>query len=183
MSQTALDLLRERHASAILEAGSHLGDEMALVDRTQLLEVMRTLRNDPDLAFDMLSDLTVVDYLGQAPRFEVVYHLYSLRHRHRLRIKVPLLDESAEHCWVDSCAGLWKAADWAEREAWDMYGVAFRGHPDLRRILMYEEFQGHPLRKDYPANARQPLIRRPDATETDDLTTRLTAHSHDRRVE
>jgi NADH-quinone oxidoreductase subunit C len=132
---------------------------------------------------DMLTDLTVVDYLGQTPRFEVVYHLYSVTHRHRLRVKVPVADATESECWVDSATGLWQSANWAEREAWDLYGVRFRGHPDLRRILMYDEFKGHPLRKDYPQNARQPLVRRPDAPATDDLTSRLRQDSHDRRVE
>jgi NADH-quinone oxidoreductase subunit C len=182
MSQKALDAVLARHPDAILDSGSHCGDEMAVVRKEQLIKVMAYLRDDAGLAFDMLTDLTVVDYLGQTPRFEVVYQLYSLLHRHRLRIKAPVNDASEEECWIHSCTGLWKAANWAEREAWDMYGIVFKGHPDLRRILMYEEFRGHPLRKDYAVNARQPLIRRPDATPTDDQTTRLAEHSHDRRV-
>jgi len=183
MSQRALDLLRERHADAVLETGSHVGDEIALVRKDSIFAVLRTLRDDASLSFDMLTDLTVVDYLGQKPRFEVVYQLYSLRYKHRLRVKAPIMDESATECWIDSVTPLWKAANWAEREAWDLYGVEFRGHPDLRRIFMYDEFVGYPLRKDYPVNGRQPLIRRPDAPPTDDLTTRLQSGSHDRRVE
>jgi NADH-quinone oxidoreductase subunit C len=132
---------------------------------------------------EMLSDMTVVDYLGQEPRFEAVYHLYSLTHKHRVRVKAPIKDASEQECWIDTVSDLWAAANWAEREAWDLYGVRFRGHPDLRRILMYDEFEGHPLRKDYPQNARQPLVRRPDAPPTDDLTSRLREGSHDRRVE
>lgn len=88
-------------------------------------------------------------------RFEVVYHFFSLTHRHRLRLKVPLEESSPE---VDTLTPLWAAANWFEREVWDMFGIRFRGHPDLRRILMYEGFEGHPLRKDYPVNKRQPLI-------------------------
>jgi NADH-quinone oxidoreductase subunit C len=154
---------------------------MALVDRLNILAVLTTLRDDPKLRFEMLSDLTVVDWLGQDPRFEVVYQLYSVTHKHRIRIKAGV-PEAADECWIDSACSLWYAANWAEREAYDLYGVKFRGHPDLRRILMYEEFVGYPLRKDYPQNARQPLIRRPDAIATDDQTTRLLAHSHDRSV-
>ena len=88
-------------------------------------------------------------------RFEVVYHFYSSQHNHRVRIKVPL---SAEDATVDSLTELWQAANWFEREVWDMFGVRFAGHPDLKRILMYKEFIGHPLRKDYPVNKRQPLV-------------------------
>ncbi len=88
-------------------------------------------------------------------RFEVVYHFFSLCHRHRIRVKVPV---GVEDLAVDSLVSLWAAADWFEREVWDMFGIHFQGHPNLKRILMYEEFQGHPLRKDYPVNKRQPLL-------------------------
>src|SRR5690606_986977 len=139
MAQRVLDILQERLPHAVLEAGSYVGDEMALVDRAHLLEVLTQLRDAPELEFSMLSDLTVVDWLGQSPRFEVVYQLYSLRHKHRVRIKVGVPDTEGE-CWVPTATGLWYSAAWAEREAWDLYGVRFEGHPDLRRILMYEEF-------------------------------------------
>lgn len=182
MAQRVLEILQERLPDAVLETATYVGDDMALVDRAHLVEALTLLRDDPELDFAMLSDLTVVDWLGQNPRFEVVYQLYSLRHKHRVRIKVGVPEDPAD-CWVPTATGLWYAAAWSEREAWDLYGVRFEGHPDLRRILMYEEFVGHPLRKDYPQNARQPLIRRPDAPSTDDQTTRLLAHSHDRRVE
>ncbi len=88
-------------------------------------------------------------------RFEVVYHFFSLSLKRRIRLKVPVEESKAE---VDSLVCLWAAANWFEREVWDMYGIRFRGHPDLKRILMYPEFEGHPLRKDYPVNKRQPLI-------------------------
>lgn len=182
MAQRVLQTLTERIPHAIIETGTYVGDEMALVERDHLLEVLTLLKEDPELDFSMLSDLTVVDWLGQDPRFEVVYHLYSIQHKHRVRLKVGVSEAEGE-CWVPSATGLWMAAAWSEREAWDLYGVRFEGHPDLRRILMYEEFVGHPLRKDYPQNARQPLIRRPDAPATDDQTTRLLSSSHDRRVE
>lgn len=180
MAQRVLEILQESHPAAVLDTGSYVGDEMALVDRERLIEVLTFLRDDPRLDFAMLIDLTVVDWLGQAPRFEVVYHLYSLRHKHRLRVKIGVPEDD---CWAPTATGLWHAAAWSEREAWDLYGVRFKGHPDLRRILMYEEFVGHPLRKDYPQNGRQPLIRRPDAPPTDDQTTRLREASHDRSVD
>lgn len=179
MSKKALDVLAGKAGDAIVETASYLGDEMALVRRADILKVLRLCKTDRDLDFAMLSDLTVVDWLGTEPRFEVVYILYSLRHKHRLRLKVAVPEDDAV---IDSACSLWMSANWAEREAWDLYGITFRGHPDLRRILMYDEFVGHPLRKDYPQNGRQPLIRRPDATPTDDLTQRLLETSHDRRV-
>ena len=120
-----------------------------------LLKVMEFLKNDPRLQFDMLADITAVDYLGRKPRFDVVYHLVSLPLGQRLRIKVR--PDDAEPA-VDSLAPLWDSANWLEREVWDMFGIRFIGHPDLKRILLYEEFQGHPLRKDYPIRKRQPLI-------------------------
>jgi len=181
MATSVLNALTAQFGESILETGTYVGDEMAIVPRERLIEVLRWLRDGASMAFAMLTDLTVVDYLGQTPRFEVVYQLYSLTHKHRVRIKVHV-DEAPEQCWVPTATALWKAADWAEREAWDLYGVRFEGHPDMRRILMYDEFVGHPLRKDYPQNARQPLIRRPDATPTDDQTTRLLEDSHDRRT-
>jgi len=98
-----------------------------------------------------------VDYLDKrTPRFEVVYHLYSLSKNHRLRVKIPVAGEDPV---VDSLTPLWKGANWLEREVWDMFGIRFRGHPDLRRILLYEQFEGYPLRKDYPVNYRQPLVK------------------------
>lgn len=174
-----LEILRRlAPAGAIEDAGSYVGDAMAVISRDHLLQVLQLLRDHEDLRMQMLSDVTAVDYLGQIPRFEVVYELYSLTHKHRLRVKVRVGEDD---CWVPSAVGLWHAANWGEREVWDLYGIRFAGHPDLRRILMYEEFVGHPLRKDYPQNARQPLIRRPDAPPTDDQTTRLLDTSHDRR--
>ncbi|HFE52504.1 MAG TPA: NADH-quinone oxidoreductase subunit C, partial [Bacteroidetes bacterium] len=115
------------------------------------------LRDDPDLLFNFLMDLTAVDYLnfGRKPRFEVVYNLYSLMKNLRLRLRVPVPEEDPV---VRTVTHLWKSANWAEREVWDMFGIRFEGHPNLKRILLYEEFEGHPLRKDYPVNKRQPLI-------------------------
>ena len=102
----------------------------------------------------MLSDLCAVDYLGETPRFEVVYHLYSLDKNHRLRIKARVPEDD---CEIDTLVEVWPTANWLEREVWDLYGIRFRGHPDPRRLLLYEEFEGHPLRKDYAKERRQPL--------------------------
>jgi NADH-quinone oxidoreductase subunit C len=137
----------------------HCGQPTIVVAREQALPFFRALRDEPELAFDLLADLTAVDYLGREPRFEVVVHLYSIARGHRLRVKVPVPGEDP---WVHSLTGLWKAANWLERELWDMFGIRSVGHPDLRRILMYEEFVGHPLRKDYPVGKRQPLTEERD---------------------
>jgi NADH-quinone oxidoreductase subunit C len=120
-----------------------------------LLAIMRLLRDEPGLDFEMLTDLTAVDYLGEEPRFELVYHLYSVKRNHRVRIKSRVPEQDPE---IASLVSLWPSADWMEREVWDLYGIRFCGHPDLRRILLYEEFEGHPLRKDYPKEKRQPLV-------------------------
>ncbi len=164
MSQVALEKLAARFEAAVLETHGFRGDETAVVEARALREICLWLRDEPSLAFDMLCDATAVDYLtypgrGEKPRFEVVYHLYSTQHRLRLRLKVLVPEELPE---VDSLHELWPIANWLEREIWDMYGIRFRGHPELRRILLYEEFVGHPLRKDYPKEKRQPLVRRPE---------------------
>lgn len=131
------------------------GQAVVVVPRDGLLEVLRALREDAPTRFDRLVDLTAVDYLGRTPRFEVVYELHSLVHGHRLRVKVGLAEDDAS---VPTASGLWKAALWAEREVFDLFGIRFDGHPDLRRILLYPEFEGHPLRKDYELMRRHPLV-------------------------
>jgi len=131
------------------------GQAVVSVGREQVLDALRVLRDDPQLGFDALSDLTAVDYLPREPRFEVIYELNSITHHHRLRVKAPVPGNDPQ---IASATPLWNAALWAEREVWDLFGVRFVGHPDLRRILMYPELEGHPLRKDYPVNKRQPLV-------------------------
>jgi NADH-quinone oxidoreductase subunit C len=159
-SDGLLETLKLRFGGAVVETHAEHGDATAVVTPAALLDVLRTCRDEAELRFDMLSDLTAVDYSRfpgreDGPRFEVVYHLYSLPHNHRLRVKVRVDEDEAV---VPSATPLWPIANWFEREVWDMFGVRFAGHPDLRRLLMYEEFVGHPLRKDYPVNRRQPLI-------------------------
>ena len=152
--------LRDRFGAAIVETHEFRGDTTAVVDRTALVDALRFCRDEPALGFDMLTDLTAADYLKfpgreDGPRFEVVYQLYSLAHNHRLRLKVRVDEDDAV---VPTAVPLWPIANWLEREVWDMFGVRFAGHPDPRRLLMYEQFVGHALRKDYPINRRQPLI-------------------------
>jgi NADH-quinone oxidoreductase subunit C len=155
-----LTSLQGAFPGALVETHDHRGDHTAVVAREALARLLTFCRDDPALAFDLLTDLTAVDYLTypgreDGPRFEVVYHLYSLPHHHRLRVKVRVDEDEAV---VPTAVPLWPIANWLEREVWDMFGIRFEGHPDLRRLLMYEEFVGHPLRKDYPINRRQPLI-------------------------
>ena len=127
------------------------GHTVATVDRSHLLEVLRRFKDDPRLGCDLLADLCAVDYPDRESRFEVVYHLASLEKGHRFRIRVPVEESDPV---VPSAYGVWKAADWFEREAYDLMGVKFDGHPNLKRILTHEAFQGHPLRKDYDPGQR-----------------------------
>ncbi|MGR3295358.1 MAG: NADH-quinone oxidoreductase subunit C [Candidatus Bathyanammoxibius sp.] len=147
--------LRESFPDSVVDTHSYRGDDTAIVKRVDIFEICRFLRDDSDLSYNFLMDLTAVDYLGKKePRFEVVYHLYSLKKQQRVRVKAAVPESDPA---INSVSSLWAVADWLERECWDMFGIKFNGHPDLRRILLYEEFEGHPLRKDYPVDKRQPL--------------------------
>jgi NADH-quinone oxidoreductase subunit C len=182
------DTLRGRFAEAIKGSHAYRGDLTVVITPDALVAVARALKEDAVFQMNVLMDLTAVDFsaFGAAPapaffassgvrvqpsseipdpepwpgppghaRFVVVYHFFSLPLKHRLRVEVPVEEDHAE---VDSLTSLWPGADWLEREVWDMFGIRFRGHPNLKRLLMYDEFVGHPLRKDYPVNKRQPLI-------------------------
>ena len=182
MAQKVLDALVAKFPAAIEKTESQHGDEIAWIKKDDLVAVATWLRDDPAMAFDSPVFVTAIDRLdwrpvgpisplpsaagAQAarwdesqPRFEVCYQLRSSRHRYRIRLKIAVLEQDG-HC--PSLATLWPAFDWQERETFDMYGIRFDGHPDLRRIFLYEEFIGHPLRKDYPKEKRQPLVRRDD---------------------
>jgi NADH-quinone oxidoreductase subunit C len=149
--------LKTQFGDAVTEIHAQNGDETAFVKRENLLEVAKFLKEDADFDMNVLIDLTAVDglWMDWSPRYEMVYHFYSFKHNHRLRVKVKV---SEADLTVPSLTGLWPIANWLEREVWDMFGIKFESHPNLKRILMYEEFVGHPLRKDYPINKRQPLI-------------------------
>jgi NADH-quinone oxidoreductase subunit C len=158
MAQIILDRLKEHFTGGeILETGSQHGNEWARVRRDAWRAVCDFLRDDPTTNLDMFIDLTCVDRFGNEPRFDVVLHLYSIAKKHRIRLYGGVPEEDPT---IDTLVPVWAGANWFEREAFDLYGVRFRGHPDLRRILMYPEFVGHPLRKDYPKEKRQPLVRR-----------------------
>jgi NADH (or F420H2) dehydrogenase, subunit C len=148
-----LEILKTAFPDAVLEAALGRGQAVARVKPDRLLEVLRFCKQDPRLQMDFLMDVVAVDFLQESPRFEVLYILYSLLHNHRLRIKVRVDDGQS----LPSAIEIWKSADWAEREIWDMMGIPFEGHPNLKRILMYEGFQGHPLRKDYKMEKRQEI--------------------------
>jgi NADH-quinone oxidoreductase subunit C len=154
-ASATLNKLTERFPSSIVETHSYRGDDTAVVKKEDILDICTFLRDDEALLYNFMMDLTAVDYLGKEPRFEVVYHLYSLKYNRRVRIKARV---SESDCCIDSIVPIWIGANWFEREAFDLYGITFKGHPEMRRILLYEEFQGHPLRKDYPIKKRQPLI-------------------------
>jgi len=154
-NKETLQIILDLFPGAIEEASLPQGDALIAVVSSKLPEILETLKTDPRLAFDVLVDLTAVDYAERRPRFDLVYHLLSLERNRRLRVKVRVEEAQPE---VASSTGLWSSADWLEREVWDMFGIRFTGHPNLKRILMYEGFEGHPLRKDYPTRKRQPLI-------------------------
>lgn len=146
-----LDQLRERYADQVFGVYEHAGQRYAHVRRDRILDLLRTLRDEG--GFDCLTDLSAVDYLdrGRPERFCVVYNLMSLATGARTRLKAFVPEGDPE---IDSASPLWKAAPWAEREVFDLFGIRFRGHPDLRRILLPDAYEGHPLRKDYPLRGR-----------------------------
>lgn len=142
----AIRQLTERLPSALIGAAADRGELTLAVEAEQIADVCRFFKQE--LAFDRLSSVTAVDWWPAEPRFEVVYHLHSLTRNERLRIKCRL----AEGASIESVTPVWRGADWYEREVFDLFGITFRNHPDLRRIMMPEDWQGHPLRKDYPVH-------------------------------
>ena len=126
--------------------------ETILVEADRIVDVCRTLRDGKELGFLLLADITAADFWPREPRFEVVYLLVSIEHRARLRLKVRL-DSGDAH--IATVSGIWPAANWLEREVWDLFGITFDSHPDPRRLLMPEDWEGYPLRKDYPVQIRK----------------------------
>lgn len=155
-TQPVFQLIQQQLGVKVLQALQAQGDDIVILDRGGLRDSFRVLKEDSRLSFDFLSDITAVDYWQKKePRFEVVYQLISLKNRRRLRVRVPVPDSDPT---VESLTPLWRGANFLEREVWDLFGIRFTDHPDLRRILLYDEFQGHPLRKDYPVNLCQPRV-------------------------
>lgn len=157
MSKKVIDRLRAELGDAILSTSDLRGDDEAVVAPKDWVRAATFLRDDPATRMDQLTDVTAVDYPERepdGPRFDVLLFVRSLSHGHRVRLRTRLEDGQS----LATLCGVWAGANWAEREIWDMFGIRFDGHPDLRRILMYEEFEGHPLRKDYPIDRAQPLL-------------------------
>ncbi|MCJ7546303.1 MAG: NADH-quinone oxidoreductase subunit C, partial [Deltaproteobacteria bacterium] len=138
--------LQERFPDAIVDTLSFRGEETVVVKKETILPICRFLAQEPALSFDFLTDICGVDYPDREKRFEVVYHLYSLGRNKRLRLKTAVGEGEA----LSTVESVWKAASWFEREAYDMFGLTFNGHHDLRRLLTWDGYQGHPLRKDFP---------------------------------
>ncbi len=139
--------LKGKFDGAVLEASEFLGQVSVRIDAVRIVEVCEFLRDEADARFNYLSDLTCVHYpLGPERPLEIVYNLYSIPRNERVRLKVALADGAS----VESVTSVWPTANWMEREVYDLFGVSFRNHPDLRRILLPPDWEGHPLRKDYP---------------------------------
>ena len=145
-TKNAVERLKERFASSVLDCVEFRGELTVTVRKEDIISVLSFLKND--FQYNLLTDLTAVDYLGKMDdRFMVVYQLYSIPHKTYLRIKAPVGEAS---CSIASVTQLWDTANWLEREVFDLFGITFDNHPDLRRILMTPDWEGHPLRKDYP---------------------------------
>jgi len=147
MNGRVVDRLQERVPGAVRAVAEFRGDTVVTVRREDIVRAGEALRDDPELAFDMIIDLLGVDMYRPEERFEVVYNLYSLKNREYIRLKV-LVDE--QDLTVPTVTGVWPGANWHERETYDMFGIVFAGHPDLRRMFLPEEFEYYPLRKDFP---------------------------------
>jgi len=142
----AVKRLEERFQTSILEVKAFRGEINITVLKKDIYEICQFLYTDPELQYHMLTDLCGIDHFPQTPRFEVAYLLYSFRLNHRLRLKIRVGEGEP----ILSVESIWKAANWLEREAYDLFGITFENHPDLRRILLWEGYEGHPLRKDFP---------------------------------
>jgi len=145
MSQAVVAKLREAFSADVLDVKEYRGEVTVTVKKEEIVAICQFLKDEA--GYNFLCDLCGVDYLGQQPRFMVVYNLYNITTKERLRVKVPVEEENPR---VDTVSTVWSTANWPERECWDLMGISFNNHPDLRRILMAEGWVGHPLRKDYP---------------------------------
>jgi NADH-quinone oxidoreductase subunit C len=150
-SSSIISTLQPLVPGAAFEAGRSVDFPTLYVPADRLVEACLALRDGLDLRYNVLTEITAADYLPRDPRFEVVYHLLSIPHRTRLRLKVRV----GAAGYVPTVQGVWRGAAWPEREVWDMFGIVFDGHPDLRRLLMPEDWEGHPARKDYPVQIRK----------------------------
>lgn len=141
-----IDVIQEKLSDSILDIKTRLGELTVEIEKESILKSLTYFRDNPHLNFKQLIDICGVDYPDRAPRFKIIYHLLSMKKNQRLRVVVGVEEDEP----IDSAIGVFSGANWWEREVWDMYGIAFKGHPDLRRILSDYAFEGHPLRKDFP---------------------------------
>ncbi len=166
MSQKVVAKLEKELGDAILAKDDFRGDDEVTVDLKSWVKAAEFLKEDPDCAMDMFGDLTAVDWpereAGGEERFDLVLYLRSVEKKHRIFVRTRVADGKE----APTLTKVWPGANWPEREVYDMFGIRFDGHPDLRRILMYEEFEGHPLRKDYPIDKAQPLVEYRDVDDT-----------------
>jgi len=153
-AEEIVEALKHAVPDLSFEVAPALDQPTLVLTREQIVAACTALREVPTLQFMVLSDLTAVDWWPGEPRFQVVYHLASIEHRLRLRLKVPLAGGNAH---IPTVTSLWPGANWLEREVFDLFGIIFDGHPDLRRVLMPEDWKGHPLRKDYPVQIKEPV--------------------------
>ena len=147
MNQQILDKLKQQFGAAILESGEFRGELTVVVPKDRIIDVCRFLKNDQEFQFDLLADLCGIDMYTPQKRFGVIYNLFSLKIRHRIRLKTFTEENDPV---VPTVSGVWATANWHERETFDMFGIQFKGHPDLRRVYMPDEFEHFPLRKDFP---------------------------------
>jgi len=138
--------LKEKFLDSILEVTTFRGEVTVTVSKGEIFEICKFLHSDPDLQYNFLTDLCGLDFFPETPRFGIAYLLYSLKNNQRLRLKIRFEEMES----IPSVESIWKVANWYEREAYDLFGIRFENHPDLRRILLWDGYEGHPLRKDYP---------------------------------
>lgn len=142
----AVKRLQEKFPNSILEVSPFRGEVSVTVPKREIFEICKFLHSDPDLQYHLLTDLCGLDFFPQTPRFGIVYLLYSLKNNQRLRVKTRVGELES----ISSVESIWKVANWYEREAYDLFGITFENHPDLRRIMLWDGYEGHPLRKDFP---------------------------------
>lgn len=147
-SKEIAEKIKEKFPEEVVDVTESRDQVSVIIKKGRVVDICRYLHDDPNLMLNHLQDLTAVDWRGKKePRFEVVYNLYSIRYRHRIRLKAQVSEEESS---INSVVPIWAGANWHERECYDMFGIVFKGHPDLRRILLPEDWEGYPLRKDYP---------------------------------
>ena len=146
-NQSVVDLLKSRFPAISFDINEFRGEHTVVVPKENIVEICRFLKEDPDLSFDLLSDLCGIDMNTPESRFGVIYNIFSLKNKLRIRLKTFAEQDDPR---VPTVTGVWSTANWHERETYDMFGIIFEGHPDLRRIYMREDFEHYPLRKDFP---------------------------------